>query len=174
MTNRGKNEDVNEKIWENEFDLWILHIKIRLYGTFHKNLRKKVFFEIFTCEGHRGVERVAKTARTNLTCLHFQTFDSFLFPYFNSNIFYSDPIHLLCIRWSFVIDSNLCSKHSITFKNTYLFSCWFHCVDIFYIKFKFYETFTVINSVTKIIIDWNTINLELLSFDLPYTCTFMF
>ena len=27
----------------------------------------------------------------------------------------------------------------------YLQSCWFHCVDMFYIKFRFCETFTVIN-----------------------------
>ena len=45
-----------------------------------------------------------------------------------------------------------CSKHSITFENTYLLSCWFHCVDIFYIKFRFRETFTVINSVTRILL----------------------
>ena len=38
-----------------------------------------------------------------------------------------------------------CSKHSITF-DRYLLSCWFHCVDIFYINFKSYETFTVTDS----------------------------
>ena len=38
-----------------------------------------------------------------------------------------------------------CSKHSITF-DTYLLSCWFHCVDIFYINFRSCETFTVTNS----------------------------
>ena len=42
-----------------------------------------------------------------------------------------------------------CSKHSITFKNTYLLSCWFHCVDIFYNKFRLRETLKVINSVTR-------------------------
>ena len=42
-----------------------------------------------------------------------------------------------------------CSKHSITFKNTYLLSCWFHCVDIFYNKFRLCETLKVINSVTR-------------------------
>ena len=31
-----KNED--EKIWENEFNLWILLIKIKLFGNFHENL----------------------------------------------------------------------------------------------------------------------------------------
>ena len=41
------------------------------------------------------------------------------------------------------------SKHSITFEKTYLLSCWFDCVDIFYIKFRFCETFTEINSVTR-------------------------
>ena len=43
LTNWGKNKDVNEKMWENKFDLWILCIKIRLYGNFHENLRKKCF-----------------------------------------------------------------------------------------------------------------------------------
>ena len=38
-----------------------------------------------------------------------------------------------------------CSKHSITF-DTYLLSCRFHCVDIFYINFRFCETFTVTHS----------------------------
>ena len=43
LTNRGKNENVNEKIWENEFDLWILQIKIRVYVNFHENLWEKNF-----------------------------------------------------------------------------------------------------------------------------------
>ena len=47
---------MNMKIWENEFDFWILYIKIRLHGTFHKNLRKKGFFGIFTCERHTKTE----------------------------------------------------------------------------------------------------------------------
>ena len=38
-----------------------------------------------------------------------------------------------------------CSKHSITF-DTYLLSCRFHCVDIFYINFRSCETFTITNS----------------------------
>ena len=45
-----------------------------------------------------------------------------------------------------------CSKHSITFENTYLISCWFHCVDELCIKFRFYETFTVTNFVTRILL----------------------
>ena len=46
-----------------------------------------------------------------------------------------------------------CSKHSITFENTYPHSCWFQCVDIFYNK----------HCHCKI--------LALLSVNLPYTYT---
>ena len=56
LTNRSKNEDEDEKIWEYESDIWIFHIKIRLYGIFYKNLRKKFFFEIFTLDGHTRTE----------------------------------------------------------------------------------------------------------------------
>ena len=42
MTNQGKNENEDGKSSENEFDLWIFHIKIRLYGYFHENLRRKM------------------------------------------------------------------------------------------------------------------------------------
>ena len=51
--------------------------------------------------------------------------------------------------WSFTIDffRMFCSKHSVTFKNVYLISCWFHCVDVFYNKFRFCESFTVIKSL---------------------------
>ena len=31
-----------------------------------------------------------------------------------------------------------CSKHLITFENMYLVSCWLHCVDILYIKFRWH------------------------------------
>ena len=37
----AKNEGKDEKNWENEFDFWILHIKIRLYINFHENLGPK-------------------------------------------------------------------------------------------------------------------------------------
>ena len=37
----GENEDEAKKNWENGFDLWILHIKIRLHRIFYENLRKK-------------------------------------------------------------------------------------------------------------------------------------
>ena len=44
----------------------------------------------------------AKSASANFTWLHFLFPNSFVFPYFNSNILYS--VHLLGIRWSFAID----------------------------------------------------------------------
>ena len=40
-------EDVNEKKWENEFDLWILHIKIWLFRNFPENLWEKNFDPFF-------------------------------------------------------------------------------------------------------------------------------
>ena len=43
-----------------------------------------------------------------------------------------------------------CSKHSITFENRYLLSCWFHCYDIWYIKFRFCKTCTLTNSVPRV------------------------
>ena len=38
---KNKNED--EEIWKNEFDFWILRIKIRLYGNFDLNQWTKSF-----------------------------------------------------------------------------------------------------------------------------------
>ena len=43
LTNRGKNEDEDEKIWENDLNFSILHIKIRLYSNFDVNLWTKNF-----------------------------------------------------------------------------------------------------------------------------------
>ena len=40
LTNRGKNEDEDKKSWESEFNFSILHVKIRLYRNFHKNLKR--------------------------------------------------------------------------------------------------------------------------------------
>ena len=37
----AKNEDEDEKIWKNKFHFWIFYIKIRFYGNFHENLRRK-------------------------------------------------------------------------------------------------------------------------------------
>ena len=42
LINQGKNENEDEKIWKNELDFWIIHIKIRLFGNFHENLLKKI------------------------------------------------------------------------------------------------------------------------------------
>ena len=30
-----------EKIWKNEFDSWVFHIKTRLHDNFHENLKRK-------------------------------------------------------------------------------------------------------------------------------------
>ena len=55
-------------------------------------------------------------------------------------------LQLICFRM-------FCSSHSITFKNTHLLSYLLHFVaDIFYIKFRFCELSTVINSVTIILL----------------------
>ena len=40
LTNRGKNENEDEKAVKNEFDFSILRIEIRLCGNFHENGRK--------------------------------------------------------------------------------------------------------------------------------------
>ena len=50
LTNRGKNENEDEKILKNESSFWILHIKTSLKRAFHKNLRKKMFFSKFLTE----------------------------------------------------------------------------------------------------------------------------
>ena len=47
LTNWGKNEDEDEKIWENESNFWILHINIRMCGNFLENLYKKLFDPFF-------------------------------------------------------------------------------------------------------------------------------
>ena len=42
QNNQGKNENEDEKKWKNKPDFLILHIKIKLSGNFHENLRQKV------------------------------------------------------------------------------------------------------------------------------------
>ena len=44
-----------------------------------------------------------------------------------------------------------CSKRSIAFENMYQLNCWFRCVDIFSIKFRFWKTYEVANSVNRIL-----------------------
>ena len=56
---------------------------------------------------------------------------------------FDDVLKSICFR-------TLCSKHLDNFKNTYQISCWFHCDDMLYIKFRSSETFAVIKSVTRI------------------------
>ena len=45
-----------------------------------------------------------------------------------------------------------CSKNSITFENMYILNYQFHCLDIFYIKFRFCKPFTITNFLTKILL----------------------
>ena len=66
------------------------------------------------------------------------------------------------------------SNHSITF-DTYLLSCRFRCVDIFYINFRSCETFTITNSVAiLLLIETLSETLELWNVDLSYTYKCMF
>ena len=76
-------------------------------------------------------------------------------------------LHLICFRM-------FCSKHSIPF-DTYLLSCRFHCVDIFYINFRSCETFKIKNS-GAIYFNWlkHRLTLELWNVDLSYTYKCMF
>ena len=74
--------------------------------------------------------------------------------YFPTALYFHISIRIFYILFiCFVFDGLLqsicfrmfCSKHLITF-DTYLLSCRFHCVDIFYINFRSCETFTITNS----------------------------
>ena len=86
-----------------------------------------------------------KTASTNFTWLCFVFPNSFVFSCLNSNICNL----FMCLVFDGLLQSIyfriFCSKHSITF-DTYLLSCPFHCIDIFYINFRSCETFTISNS----------------------------
>ena len=60
--------------------------------------------------------------------------------------------HLFCTWWSLTCFPVFYSKHLITFEKMNQLSCWFHCVDIFYIEFRLCETFKVMNSTSKILL----------------------
>ena len=66
----AKNEDVDEKTCKKEFGFWILYIKIRLYGNFYENPRKKIwpiFFKTFlTNKGKNGDEDKKKNFKNEL------------------------------------------------------------------------------------------------------------
>ena len=62
-----------------------------------------------------------------------------------------------------------CSKHSITF-DTYLLSCRFRVVDIFYIDFRPCETFAIQIPVQCCYWLKYCLTLELWNVDLSYTC----
>ena len=81
--------------------------------------------------------------------------------YFLTALYFHISIRIFCNLFICLVFDGLlqsicfrmfCSKHSITFENTCLISYWFHCVDKLYIKFRFYETFTVTNFVTRILL----------------------
>ena len=80
----------------------------------------------------------AKTTSTEFTWLYFVFPNSFLFSYFNSNILY--PVHLFGIRWSFTINlfSNDLFQTFDYFRKHVPTKSLFHCLDIFFIKFKDY------------------------------------
>ena len=73
-----------------------------------------------------------------LTTLYFHISTRIFYNLFICFIFDSFFLLSICFRM-------FCSKPSITFY-TYLLSCRFHYVDIFYIKFRSCETFTLTNS----------------------------
>ena len=132
-----------------------------------------------TCLIQCNKQARAKTLSTTLSYLYFQTFVSFAFPYFNSNVLYS--IHFFCIPCFFcgqfvfecfvfiqVFDF---SKHSMTLENMYRLSCCFPCVVIF------------VSNLASLKLSWSLIpwlefyrlkyciTLELLNADLPYVYT---
>ena len=74
--------------------------------------------------------------------------------YFLTALYFRISIRIFCNLFICLVFDGLlqsicfrmfCSKHSITFY-TYLSSCRFYCVDIFYINFRSCETFTIANS----------------------------
>ena len=94
----------------------------------------------------------AKTESTKFTWFYFVFPNSF---YFHIAILIFRTL-FICLVFRGLLQSlyfqKLCTKHSITFENMWILSCWFHCVDVFYIKFRFGETHRVTNSVTRILI----------------------
>ena len=68
----------------------------------------------------------------HLTAFYFQISSRVFCTLFICLVF-SGLLKSICFRM-------FCSKHLITFEITYLLSCWFHCVDKFYKKFRFHET----------------------------------
>ena len=111
----------------------------------------------------------AKTASTNLMWLYFYLHISLrIFCTLFICFVLDGLLQLICFRM-------FRSKYSITFENTYstykvvdftivirnglwlwlwlrFLWLWFHCVHVSYNKFRFYAIFTVINSVTRILL----------------------
>ena len=58
-------------------------------------------------------------------------------------------VHLFCIRWFIYFRKFFFHKFDYFWNQVPILNYWFHCVDIFYIKFRFCETLTVISFVTR-------------------------
>ena len=97
-----------------------------------------------------NIKTETKTTNAHFILLYFVFPNSFVFSCFNSSILYS--VQFFDIWWSFYqfkYFRMFCCKHLITFENIYQPSCWFHCVDVFYIKFRLFETYKAANYVTE-------------------------
>ena len=84
--------------------------------------------------------------------LYFQTFDSFLFPYFNSDILYS--VHLFCIRYFQTFDSFLFPY----FNSDILYSVHLFCIRYFQRCDSFlfpYFNSDILHSVHLFCIQWS-------------------
>ena len=88
------------------------------------------------------IHKYVKTASTKLTRV-------FFFLYILIRIFCTLFILYSMVLCNWLVFECFVQKIQLFFKNTYLLSYWFHCVDIFYMKFKSFNVFTVINSLTK-------------------------
>ena len=95
--------------------------------------------------------------------------------YFLTALYFHISIRIYCNLFICLVFGSLlqsicfrmfCFKHSITF-DTYLLSRWFHCVDIFHIKFRSCETFTVTNSGAMLLL------IETLSYFRAIKCWFI-
>ena len=113
-------EDDYEKDWKNEFDFWLLHIKIRLYGNFHENLRKKIdpFFKIFlTNQGkNEGVNEKNWENEFDLWILHIRIR---FYGNFHENLWKKRPTHFLGHFWLIVAKMKMKMK---IWKNEFEFS----------------------------------------------------
>ena len=81
--------------------------------------------------------------------------------YFLTALYFHISIRIFCNLFICLVFDGLlqsicfrmfCSKHSITFENTYPLSWWFQFVDKLRVKSRLYETLTVTNFMTRILL----------------------